>query len=384
MRFLTSFVFALCVSNAALAQIPPNPVVEHFRSYRAAMERGDLAAASGEAERALAASEARDGDGGRTAVLALNLASVRLMNHDASGAIQPAQRALALSQNAASGVDPRLAGLVLGRAQLGTNDRAGADRINSVLTGSLDRLPSSEIYAAALDLGGWAAAAYETELAESAYEAALTHADGSPLGRAYGYGVARTNQAAARYLAMLGRNGTRASSDAAIDHVSEAIDDAVTTLKPFALWTTPTPTLGERAYAEAVAWQALLFTKVVSDRQLNGLTSIHTNEYGDLLEATGAIDQTRRQCEAHIVRERIIYPPEERYHLHIGVVILLIRSDASGAITSRTVLSSRGADVFRTTVQGAWANWHIERNERAPDDCNLAGAYVARIHFAIN
>lgn len=52
---------ALCCAPA-LAQ--SNPIVQHYRAYVAAMERGDLSAATAEAEAALAASEARDRDGG--------------------------------------------------------------------------------------------------------------------------------------------------------------------------------------------------------------------------------------------------------------------------------------------------------------------------------
>lgn len=377
-------LFAACFCGAAMAQTTANPVVEHFRAYRAAMERGDLAAASSEAEQALAASQARDGDGGRTAVLALNLASVRLLRNDAATAVEPAQRALTLSQNAGSGVDPRLASLVLGRAQLGAGDRAGAERLSTTLTGSLDGLPEDEIYSSSMALGVSAAAAYDGDTADAAYDIARAHADGSPLGHAYGYGVARTGQAAARFVVMMGPRGTRTASDNMIQRVREAIDDAVTTLKPFALWTNAAPTIGERAYADAVAWQAVLDAKVASDRQGHGLTSINTNEYGDLLEASGAAEQIAGQCGAHIVRERMTYPPEELHHLRNGVVIILIRADASGAITSRSVLSSRGADAFPTTVQAAWSDWRLERNERAPSDCRLAGTYVGRIFFVTN
>lgn len=66
----------LAVAGPVAAQAP-NPVLTHFRAYRAALESNDLPTAEREAAAALAASEARDGDGGRTAVLALNLASIR-------------------------------------------------------------------------------------------------------------------------------------------------------------------------------------------------------------------------------------------------------------------------------------------------------------------
>ena len=73
-----TFWFA-CV--AASAQTP-NPVIQHYRAYQAALDANDFVAAEREAAAALAASEQRDGDGGRTAVLALNLALVRFNHSD--------------------------------------------------------------------------------------------------------------------------------------------------------------------------------------------------------------------------------------------------------------------------------------------------------------
>lgn len=379
-----SFAFALavaCFCSAALAQTP-NPVVEHFRAYRAAMEQGNLAAASSEAEQALAASQARDGDGGRTAVLALNLANVRLMNHDAAGALQPAQRALALSQNAASGVDPRLANLIYGRAELALNNRDGSGRINTVLTGSLDGLPDSEIYAAAFDLGVWGMAAPDLYMARSAFVLAEAHAAGSPLGAVYGRGVARTGEGAVRFLDLIGPGSQRTMRGTDVDDVSEVMDDAVETLRPLTRWTTDTPTIGEHAYAEAVAWQAMLHAKLAVEWLTGDYITRQTNRFGDLLDTVGPADQIEDQCAARIVREDMTYPPEEQRHNHFGVVILLLRADGTGAITSRTILASRGSDAFPRTVQASWSDWRIERIPDAPRSCRLSGAYLAHIHFA--
>jgi hypothetical protein len=77
------FILTLALVALPAAAQTPNPVVGHYRAYNAALERGDLATAETEARAALAASEMRDGDGGSTAVLALNLAHVllqRLLN----------------------------------------------------------------------------------------------------------------------------------------------------------------------------------------------------------------------------------------------------------------------------------------------------------------
>jgi len=381
MRFLAPLALAVCVSGAAIAQTPSNPVLEHFRAYRAAMERNDLAAASAEAEEALSASQARDGDGGRTAILSLNLATVRLMNNNAAAAIQPAQRALALSQNASAGVDPRLAGLVLGRAQVATNDRAGGDRLHTVLTGPLDGLPESEIYAAAFDLGVWAMAAPDLDLSRAAFVIAETHAAGSPLGPVYGRGVARTGEGAAMFLDITGPGGLRTMRGTDVDAMSDVLDDAAATLEPLTRWTTDAPTIGERAYADALAWQGMLHAKLAVE-WLSDFVTRQTNEYGDVLDAVGPADQTQDQCAARIVRERMPYPPEEERHRNYGVIIFEMRADDAGAIASRAFLSSRGSDAFRRMVEAHWEDWRIERIPDASRSCRLSGVYLAHIYFA--
>jgi tetratricopeptide (TPR) repeat protein len=112
----------------ASAQTTPNPVMQHYRAYQAAMQAGDLATAETEAVAALAASEARSGDGGNTAALALNLANVQLERGRAREALPAAQRAFGLAQ-AGGAVDPLAASLTLGRAELVTSRAEGERRL---------------------------------------------------------------------------------------------------------------------------------------------------------------------------------------------------------------------------------------------------------------
>ena len=156
MRTAILAVLAAGLAATASAQTgdAPNPVIAHYRAYRAALERNDMAAAEVAAEAALAASEARDGDGGRTAVLAMNLAQARLDRGRTREALAPAQRAhgLALSRGAQSGVDPLLASLILGRAEL-----AGDDGNEARLVAALEQAKGrsdvhTEAYAAAIAL----------------------------------------------------------------------------------------------------------------------------------------------------------------------------------------------------------------------------------------
>src|SRR5262249_9144906 len=92
-------------TEAASAQ--SNPIAENYRAYPAAIQRGDLAAAEAPAAAAFAASQGQFGDGGRTAVLALNLARLRLAVGKYHEALDPASVAyrVAQAQGAAAGVD---------------------------------------------------------------------------------------------------------------------------------------------------------------------------------------------------------------------------------------------------------------------------------------
>ena len=174
---LTFLVGALLAASAA-AQTPPNPVIEHFRAYRAAIAQGDLAAADTAATAALAASEARDGDGGRTAILALNLASLRLERGDRDGARAPAERAHTLATTRSdANVDPTLARLVLQRAELGS--RSSNNRLRATIA-ELETNPdlASDLYLASADLGraDFNERRYEEAAAAWAMTGRLSHA----------------------------------------------------------------------------------------------------------------------------------------------------------------------------------------------------------------
>jgi len=131
---------AVLLLFAGTVQAQPNEVVQHYRAYLAALDSNDLAGAEREAAAALAASEARDGDGGSTAVLALNLAEVRLDIGNGAGAVQPAARAAALAQsNADARVDPLVARLLLARAEVAANATGAPIRLRAVLDEALAR-----------------------------------------------------------------------------------------------------------------------------------------------------------------------------------------------------------------------------------------------------
>ncbi|HVV32463.1 MAG TPA: hypothetical protein VHC73_04470, partial [Vitreimonas sp.] len=93
MRALLLTALALVLSTTA-SHAQQETIGQHYHAYTAALQNGDLATAEREAAAALQLSEAQDGDGGHTAVLALNLATTRLSAGHGADALAPAQQAL--------------------------------------------------------------------------------------------------------------------------------------------------------------------------------------------------------------------------------------------------------------------------------------------------
>jgi predicted negative regulator of RcsB-dependent stress response len=118
MKWAKVFFAAASVVFISAQTSAPSELMTHYRAYRAAFEAGDLATAETEAAATLQASVARDGEGGRTGVLALNLAQVRLQRGRVAEAYAPALQAFTIaSARPDAGVDPLLARLVLGRSE---------------------------------------------------------------------------------------------------------------------------------------------------------------------------------------------------------------------------------------------------------------------------
>src|SRR5262249_11051026 len=143
--------------------------------YRAAVDRGDLAAAETEAAAALEASQARDGNGGRTGVLALNLALARLDAGHRAEAMQPAQLAQSLAGDT-SGGGRALADLVVARTEL--SRAGGAERILAALGQPGARDLGAYAFDAASDLGRFSMEQQQYEQAQAAWTRAVELAPG--------------------------------------------------------------------------------------------------------------------------------------------------------------------------------------------------------------
>ena len=304
-----------------LAQPAADPVIASFREYRAALERNDLPAAETAAAAALAASEAVRGS--RTAVLALNLANVRLELGDDYDALTPARIAHELATAAAdAGVDARLAALTLGRAEVAADERGGSRRlVDAIAAAEADATLAGEVYTAAVALGRWAFESQEYATAQDAWATAGKHSATTAdptFARAYaliGEGTAIFLRNA--YPQEL-RTGTRMAKISTPD--AQAASDAFTTaqglLLPAAYAETPPGarlTAGQVAFAQAMAWQGALFARIESlDEALPVSLPTLTSGYDRSGECT---------MRGFNAGPEIEYPTEALFRYGVGAVV---------------------------------------------------------------
>lgn len=378
-RFSAAVLAFACLCAPSFAQTPPpNPVIQHYRAYQAALQNNDLPTAENEAEWALASSQQRDGDGGRTAVLALNLASVRLLNNDAANAIEPAQQALRLAQAGAVGVDARLAGLILGRAEMATSGRPGADRLNALLSAPLDGVAASEIYSAAYALGSWALTTRDFALARTAWRRAGESSEGSSYGREYGLAVARTGEGAAVVLQEIGEQGSGDIDRARAIEADGLFRQALDALRPVLLNApvTDLPSAAERAAGEATAWRAVIRVKLRSD---HGSTLPYDDDTPTLSDVPADV-----QCAVRTVRTPIEYPDHAQDRSQVGVVVLRLRFDESGQILNHIILANLGDPSFAHVIDMSSQHWHVVRRPDAAPNCRMSGRTVVVINFMMH
>ncbi|MBL8550290.1 MAG: hypothetical protein JNJ73_09915 [Hyphomonadaceae bacterium] len=339
---------------------PDNPVLEHYRAYRAAIEAGDLARAETAAAAALAQSTARDGDGGRTGILALNLAQVRLDRGLGSGAVEPARQALEIaSRDAASGVDPLLAKLTLGQAELSTS--AGAERLEAALSESANRADLADAtYASLMALGEWRVQRERFAEAQASFAAARAAARANSVDPTYAAGRALTREGVAIVRAV---SRGQAFADAALNSrrgadlaAHAAFTEAAQSLAPLALRQSAEGglTLAESTYSEALAWREALRARMRLE--------------GDRPPPLGDQSRIDRGADACAVRVRpaAFMPPSRQAP---GAVVFRLKLNDAGVIVEQRVAAAVPTNLARAAVE-----WQVERSPGAASNCRMAGA----------
>jgi hypothetical protein len=372
--------------SPAAGQQQENPVLAHYHAYRAALETGDRALAETEAAAALAASEARDGDGGRTAVLAYNLADLRLNMGRAAEALAPAQRASALAQarGAESGVDPLLASLVLGQAELAAEQRGAGERLaTAVRAAAAQGGPAPDLFPAATALAGWALNHGRYDLAREAYSIAASFPEGSAFEPEFARAHATTGVGAATFLRDLNRMGALGS---AAEEIHSAFVEAKAVLAPAAEIDAPggEMTVAQQAYALAIAWDSALKAKL----QAEHLPIPHDPKEaeGDADGATEffiAADDPRPRCLLdYRLAEEIRYPRRALDQLQIGAVVLRLLINEEGVVVDQKIAAKVGSTAFSSAVERA-GPWIVKKLDGSAPDCRMAMSVFITVRFVM-
>ena len=371
MRALLALVFMTLTLSAAEAQAPADgSVLDHYRAYRAAFDQGDISGAEAPAQAALLASQTQDGEGGRTGVLALNLALVKLWLGKSAEAYEPALLAVRIAdtQGDASGVDPALAQLTLGRAEMVSNPAQGAERIEIALERIGDRTDLDEhAHAAALALGAWARDQSSYDRARRAFATAAVYARGAS-NPAYSHAVARTAEGALVIVADRRRHG-RAAMREAYAILTEAMEE----LWPLALVASEDNQLtpAQRAFARAMAWRSIA-ADVGRPR----------GEDGDVQNLIGVVACHYRISGTFGDLSRF-YPARALRRGDQGVIVVRVSFDQEGRAVGTQIAAGAPIDTFADSAADLATQFRLVRTDNSPPNCVMPNARFFAINFRL-
>ncbi len=381
------WILALLSASAAAGNpAAADKVMQHYRAYRTALEQQDLQLAETEAGSALAASVELYGDAGRTGVLAVNLAGVRLALKQNAAAIEPARRALAIAevQGEESGVDVRVARLLLGRAELPEGGEAAMDRLmESVAAAQGVEGVDDEAYPAAVELAAAAFDAEAYELSRDAWIASARFAGGSRVNVDYARARAKVGEASAAIMMRATDRpaGSRAAQLAQFAPIDQTLAEAMDIIHDQAMQSEMGGelTLAQAVFGQALAWKYALKAKLVSEGRALPNPAKPQKEGTEIRPA----DDPRPSCDARTVGEpRPVFPPAQRVIGGVGSVALKILTDDDGKVTRAQVAGSVGGEAFKDSVVVAARQWHLEKLNSSVPGCRMAREYFMISSFA--
>ncbi|MBL8546308.1 MAG: hypothetical protein JNL81_07575 [Hyphomonadaceae bacterium] len=325
----------------------------YFRQYSEALAAGDLSTAEAAAANALTASTQRDGRGGHTAALALNLARARLQLGQWRQARAPALLAYELSHASppATAVDPVMSELLWGRVRVETEGFAGAD----FLSDSLDRAESradllGDRYDAANHLGLWAVQSHNYIVARRAWALAADAAQGAPYDTAFARGRARAYEGIAIALQSLTRDPVMSAIVAR--QVRERLSEAHTLVRPFAFNAAQAGevTAPHEVYSQILAWEAAIWSRMASDnpaRQDDDRVRANITSIGAVPVCTIRRTEGRRP----------VFSADQVRRGGLGSVVVRLRFADDGDFLGAEVVASVGDEAFVRDVSAAAASW---------------------------
>jgi hypothetical protein len=376
---LTRAAWPLLVAAAgAAAQNAPafDPVVAHFLEYRAAIERNDLVGAEVAGAAALAASEQTQST--RTAVLALNLANVRLDLGEGHDALTPARTAHGLATSSAdAGVDPKLSALTLGRAKLAAKAPGGGEELlQAIATAEADPALGAAAYHAAVELGQWALRNQQPVTARSAWSSAanLSSTTSDPA-------FSRASALIGIGIAIFLQPGRLRAADA--QEASDALTSAGALLKPAAYAETPVGglTAGQVVFAQALAWRTALYVRL-------GMDGGARPEPPAKADATDFVTDQCNMRPINRVQVTNFLRWEGRTRFRFGAVVAHLAVSEDGTIGTRTIAAVIPPDALdegvqgvippgtlRETVQAKLGEVRIEKDPDNPASCRMPSSF---------
>lgn len=413
-RFLMcAAALGVLAAAPAVAQAPvaaaPDPVIQNYRAYDAALGRGDLPGAESAAAAALAASEARDGDDGSTARLAANLAQVRLDQGRGAEALAPAQRALAIVEalGEQAGVDSFYARLLVGRAELAAQGPSGELRLRTALgeTASAQR-QRVETYDAAIDLGEWGLQQGRPDVARDAFQIATDVAAGQSETDALARAQAQLGLGIA--LSMIDRPAARVATGSRLTQApntgaEEALRAAMELAQPYAERDARrgSVTRAQMTYSSALAWaharaavlaalgwqSPLAPTRgvIVDLNETDGVAACPAEYGGGNEPGVGAIvARTISGDGGAITGARYLGAMDRLNASSFGYATSLvarITTNASGAVTDARVVGSIDNLSLDSVLGGVLES---AKREAAPSGCSQARVMFAPVVFLID
>ncbi|MES1198504.1 MAG: hypothetical protein ABUS48_00795 [Pseudomonadota bacterium] len=393
LKALFAAVCAAALVGPAMAQQQPDQILQNYHAYTAALQRGDFAAAETAAAAALAGSEARDGDGGHTAVLAFNLATLRFkMGHDAD-ALAPAQRAFALADHPNSGVNVLDATLVLGRAELASNKDSGVDRLRTALeqAAASPTPPDDFVPAAALDLASYTFSKRQFELSREAWSIfgvyPTTPDQESEAAGIYRRAIADTGEGAAIFMEALasGRSviwgASARDAHEAFYHARQGLSALVREQRGAEF------TLVDAAYARALAWDSALRARIMSDGGVapkdpqeaegdaDGLTELISES------ESGAAPPLTPRCWFAVHHPNIEFPSRAADRGQIGAVVARLAVNDAGVVTKAEMVARVGAPEFSAAVPAQ--GWSVSVRRDSPSGCRKAVNVLVPVDFVM-
>ncbi len=358
----------LATGEVGSAQPAGDPVISAYREYTAAMDHHDPAASEAAAAGALTASEARDGGGKMTAVLALNLASIMMDRNEKAQAIAPARRAYELAHAGARGIDELMARLLLGEAELSANPKGDESFLISALAAADQRTDLDDYaYPAALVLKEAALTTQNWKAMQIAGLAAQHHLGGQGDAKTLALVQAMKTQA----IGLIGQH-----EDEKADPV---LMKALRLILPLAPESADADTIsdGEILYSEV----AVLRAGEEARRQSEGLFAPPERQYRlPPLFQRPQLPRVLPLCQVKVSAWPMpTYPPSMLTRGGVGAVGLRLVVTHQGVVSSAKVLAVFPEGEFRQSVQSPAVRWRVTDLNAGKQPCEMASNDVFQI-----